>query len=384
MTDSNAEHASAHSASTTDTARLRRRATDRVAAGVASGLADYLNVDPLLIRVIFVGLVLLNGAGFFIYLAAWLFIPVEGREVSIVEGGIRRLGVHAGAAGTVAWVVIGIFATLLLFDWLRPEGGRLGVDPAFLLALIVIGGGILLVRRNAAEDAPTLSEAATMGESTATAPPAASPVVRRTRVRRERSPLGLYVSGALLVVIGTLAAIDGATAVDLLPAHYAGSALAILGVGLVVGAWRGHARWLILIGLLLVPVALALSFVTVPLDGGWGERRVEPASAAELRDEYRLAGGRLTLDLTDLPPSTGERHIAADLGIGRLLVILPEGARADIATEIGAGEYDVLGARAEGTRLADREVSDGDGGPLVLDLEVGIGSVLVRTAATGE
>src|SRR5918996_1190037 len=80
MTESNAEPASVPPTSTTGAPRLRRRATDRVAAGVASGLADYLNVDPLLVRVLLVGLVLFNGAGFFIYLAAWLFIPVEGSE----------------------------------------------------------------------------------------------------------------------------------------------------------------------------------------------------------------------------------------------------------------------------------------------------------------
>ena len=114
MTDSNAEPASAQPASTVGTPRLRRRATDRVAAGVASGLADYLNVDPLLIRVALVGLVLFNGAGFFIYFAAWLFIPVEGSDTSIVEGWIRRLGASAGTAGTITWVVLAIIGTMLL------------------------------------------------------------------------------------------------------------------------------------------------------------------------------------------------------------------------------------------------------------------------------
>nr|MBA2633248.1 PspC domain-containing protein [Chloroflexota bacterium] len=35
---------------------LRRRADDRVVGGVASGIGDFLNVDPLLIRIGFVGL----------------------------------------------------------------------------------------------------------------------------------------------------------------------------------------------------------------------------------------------------------------------------------------------------------------------------------------
>ncbi|MFN2418795.1 MAG: hypothetical protein ABR593_07725 [Candidatus Limnocylindria bacterium] len=136
--------------------------------------------------------------------------------------------------------------------------------------------------------------------------------------------------------------------------------------------------------MLLIPPALALSFVTVPLDGGWGERRTTPTSAADLRDEYHLAGGRLTLDLSDMPFSSAERRVAVSIGIGRLVVILPEGVRAEVTTEIGAGSSDLLGTRQEGTGLAGREVRDGTGGTFVLDLEAGLGSVLVRTANTGE
>ena len=190
--------------------------------------------------------------------------------------------------------------------------------------------------------------------------------------------------GLLLLVIGVMAAIDGTGSADLLPGQYAGVALTILGLGLVVGAWWGRARWLILIGLLLVPVALALSFVTVPLNGGWGEHRESPTSVAELEDQYHVAGGRLTLDLSGLPQSTAERHVAASIGIGRLTVILPEGARADVTAEVGAGASDLLGAQQEGTGLSDRELQGGTGGALVLDLEAGIGEVIVRTASEGE
>ncbi|MFN2418794.1 MAG: PspC domain-containing protein [Candidatus Limnocylindria bacterium] len=189
MTDSNAEPTSAPPASAAGTARLRRRASDRVAAGVAAGVADYLNVDPLLIRVVFVGLVLFNGAGLFIYLAAWLFIPVEGRDVSIVEDWIRRLGVTGAAAGTVAWVLLGIAGTLLLIDWVRP-GGQPGIHPGFALALVVITGGILLVRRTASGDASGVTDQPMTEESVAAAAPSAPTTrERRARVMRERSPL---------------------------------------------------------------------------------------------------------------------------------------------------------------------------------------------------
>ena len=97
-----------------------------------------------------------------------------------------------------------------------------------------------------------------------------------------------------------------------------------------------------------------------------------------------MSAGRLELDLRELPPSTDDRHVAASIGIGRLVVILPEGAAADISTQVGAGQSNLLGARQEGTGLADEDSSPGTGGAFVLDLQAGIGSVLVLTASTGE
>ena len=388
MTESNAEPTSAPPPSAAATTRLRRRASDRVAAGVASGLADYLNVDPLLIRVALVGLVLFNGAGFFIYLLAWLFIPVEGRDSSVVEGWVRRVGVNPGTAGTVAWILFAIVGTIFLLDAMQPVvgpvDGSMTVRPitGFALALVVIAGGILLVRRTASSGPPGVNEVAATGEPAgvvAAAPPAV--VARRPR---ERSPLAMYVLGLLLLTIGLMAAIDGTTTAELLPGKYAGAALTILGLGLLAGAWWGRARWLILVGLLIVPIALVLSFITVPLDGGWGEHREAPTTAAELEGAYHLGAGRLTLDLSELPPSSAERHVAASIGLGRLVVILPEGSGAEVSAEVGAGTSDLLGSRQEGTGLSDRELQDGSGGTFVLDLEAGLGEVIVRTAPQGE
>ena len=389
MTDSNAEPASAQPTPTAAAAapRLRRRATDRVAAGVASGLADYLNVDPLLVRVVLVGLVLFNGAGFFIYLAAWLFIPVEGSDTSIVEGWIRRLGAPGGAAWTVAWVFIAIIGTAVLFNIVDSIDGRMGFDSGtgFLLALVIIVGGILLVRRTTAEGGRTDGAALVAADVTAAdATQSHAPIVRRERAPRESSPLGLYVLGLTLVAVGALAVIDAQPATELLPGLYAGVALAVIGLGLVVGAWLGRARWLIIIGLLIVPVAIAMSFVKVPLDGEWGAQRAEPVDAADIPTEYRLSGGSLTVDLSELPRSTAEQHIAASVGMGRLLVILPDGARAEVTSEVGAGTSELFGEFREGTGLTYEFSRDGRGSPFVLDLEAGLGSIEVRTASGEE
>jgi phage shock protein PspC (stress-responsive transcriptional regulator) len=64
-------------------ARLHRSRHDRMLAGVASGIADYAHVDALLVRIAFVALTFLGGAGVPLYLASWLLMPEEGSTHSI-------------------------------------------------------------------------------------------------------------------------------------------------------------------------------------------------------------------------------------------------------------------------------------------------------------
>ena len=62
---------------------LRRPAQRSVVAGVAAGLARYLGVDVMIIRLAFVVLTIVGGAGIPLYLAGLLLIPDEGSDQSI-------------------------------------------------------------------------------------------------------------------------------------------------------------------------------------------------------------------------------------------------------------------------------------------------------------
>ncbi|MGD0440239.1 MAG: PspC domain-containing protein [Acidimicrobiales bacterium] len=66
-----------------ETHLLRRSREGSMLAGVAAGVADYFEVDATLVRIGFVALTLLGGAGVPLYVAAWLLIPEEGSEVAI-------------------------------------------------------------------------------------------------------------------------------------------------------------------------------------------------------------------------------------------------------------------------------------------------------------
>ena len=64
---------------------LRRSVDGRMLAGVAAGLAGYLDADTTLVRIGIVALTLMGGAAVPLYLAAWLLIPDEGSDESLAS-----------------------------------------------------------------------------------------------------------------------------------------------------------------------------------------------------------------------------------------------------------------------------------------------------------
>tara|TARA_Y100000310_G_scaffold198571_1_gene198602 strand:+ start:620 stop:814 length:195 start_codon:yes stop_codon:yes gene_type:complete len=58
--------------------RLYRSETNKMIGGVAGGLGDYFNADPVVIRLLFVLVVLLGGSGILAYLILWVVVPRKG------------------------------------------------------------------------------------------------------------------------------------------------------------------------------------------------------------------------------------------------------------------------------------------------------------------
>jgi phage shock protein PspC (stress-responsive transcriptional regulator) len=57
--------------------RLYRSREERVLFGVAGGVADWLDVDPALVRIVFALLVFAGGIGFFLYIVMAIVVPEE-------------------------------------------------------------------------------------------------------------------------------------------------------------------------------------------------------------------------------------------------------------------------------------------------------------------
>ena len=68
---------------------LRRPTSDRMIAGVAAGIANYLGADVTIIRIVLAVLTVMGGAGVPVYLAGWLLIPEEGSDQSIASSFVQ-------------------------------------------------------------------------------------------------------------------------------------------------------------------------------------------------------------------------------------------------------------------------------------------------------
>ena len=67
---------------------LRRSAKGRMAGGVAAGLAAHFELDVTLVRLAFVALTVIGGAGVPLYAAAWLLVPEEGSDAALVDAAL--------------------------------------------------------------------------------------------------------------------------------------------------------------------------------------------------------------------------------------------------------------------------------------------------------
>jgi len=61
--------------------RLYRSRHDKVLGGVCAGIARYINVDPVVVRLLWVVLTLISmGLGIVVYIIAWIIVPEEPKR----------------------------------------------------------------------------------------------------------------------------------------------------------------------------------------------------------------------------------------------------------------------------------------------------------------
>jgi phage shock protein PspC (stress-responsive transcriptional regulator) len=285
--------------------RLTRSSTDRIIGGVAGGLGRHLGVDPIIVRVGFVLLCFLGGAGVVAYLALLAFVPSDGEEP-----------VQSSRALTVVGTV-GLAVAAVVF---------LGT-PA-----IVLGPGLLVLALIALVVVVIVRAAGGTGD------PA------RTAARIGLLSLAVLAGCGGAIGVAALAALDGGVVVGILTV--------VTGLVLVATAFLGGARWLIAPALVL---ALPLAIVTaadLDIKGGIGQREFSPSSLSDLRPGYRVGIGGLDLDLRGIELPAGRTDVTIDVGLGVARISVPTGVCVTSDVTVGAGAADVFDHVNDGIDVA--------------------------------
>ena len=320
--------------------RLTRSREDRVIGGLCAGVARYFGVDPLIMRIAAVALVFVGGVGPLLYLAGLLLVPDEA--TGPVADTTTTRGRLLTALGVIALVAAGAVilsgAALFLAELLVP-----------LAVLAFVGLAVWWIASGEG-----------LGGST-------GDILRRMA-------LGL----AVLAVCGVIAA-GGFWAAAAGGGTVAAALVIAAGVALVVGAFVGRARWLVLPALALaLPVAF-VSAAGIELDGGYGEREYRPGSAMEVRDRYEVGAGRLVIDLRNAALPAGDRALELDVGMGEAVLVVPENVCVATRARIGMGAVEVFDRENEGVDLdwEDRRRAAVGTTRLLVDADIGLGALQV-------
>jgi predicted membrane protein len=188
---------------------------------------------------------------------------------------------------------------------------------------------------------------------------------------------------ATLLALGVAALLDASNAISLTLVQYLALPLAVIGIGLTVGAWLGRSRLLILLGILLIPFVLIASLIHVPLTGNAGTFIFRPQSAADVPGTYHIAAGDLTLDLRRFELSSGVNDFTATVGAGQVRVLVPPQVPVRIDGRAGLGNVNVFGRNHSGAGVHFQRIANASSPILSLHVEAGLGEVRVERVRNG-
>ncbi|MET9968474.1 PspC domain-containing protein [Streptomyces sp. NPDC006356] len=419
--------------------RFRRDRRHKMLAGVCAGLGRQCDMDPVIFRITLAVLSATGGIGLLFYGFAWLFVPYEDEDENEVRKLLTgRVDGQALTAVLFALVGCGVFLTLL------KNGGVLAF--AVVLSLLVAGAGYWSRHRGTPDPDPLAAQAVADAPPEAQAPPVPAaypswwrdPIVKdgtheggtgylwgpgdsrdrdiaaavsiglgtwssrgdiRARRPQQPKPRGPRWIGGWVFLLALLAGALGTSATW--EDHALGTslqtglacALLVLGLGIAVSAFLGRTG-AGSVFLAIVTAGLLAASAALPKDISthWVERNWRPAAVADVQQQYDLGTGVGTLDLTRLTIAEDNTLTTrADVGVGRLKVIVPQDVTVQLSIDVGVGDIQLPGDDQQDVDVAPGKHKEltltpptgtKEAGTLDLDLSVGVGQAEVSRATS--
>ena len=378
---------------------VARDPSDKKLGGVIGGLSRTYGFDVRTTRIAVAISTLVLPIIAIAYVAAWVLLPKRPEEAMSLEQIVRdrrRVPLYVAIGLVLVAGGVGSFGS-----WFFLGGFSWGVGLIAVGVLLWVAPG--LMRSNNVADRGT-------GSATPPPPPAPPPSSSPTstgalpttpgspwsatrplqiddiRPRRRRRPVGSIVALAVVAFIAVASAGDALDWWDISVLTTLIVSLISTAVGAIVSAIVNRS-WMALPLVALLAVVTTGLFITHPdLDGGIGERTVTADTIAVAERNQQLGMGELRLDLSDVPIDQLDAalRVQAEVGIGHLVVIVPDDATLVIHTQLGAGDLMLDGNNvADGVRHDDTRTITPDSvsiGTIDLDVSVGVGRIDIERA----
>lgn len=130
--------------------RLYKSRTSRIIDGICGGIAEYFDVDPTIVRVLWIVITLMGGFGFLLYIAAMILMPVNpdfsnGKKPGTVIMNGRK---DSHRFWGVLLILLGALALISNLGWFAAFGWwRISWEIVFPITLIILGIWFITMHR---------------------------------------------------------------------------------------------------------------------------------------------------------------------------------------------------------------------------------------------
>jgi len=148
------------------TKRLYKSRRDKIIDGVCGGIAEYFDIDPTIVRILWILLIFMGGSGIILYIAAMIIVPPNPAHINLPPSERIRGKTDAAVLFGAVFVILGVLILLDNLHLVPWHFWRFSWEVVISIVLI-LAGLLLILRPSSVGQQPVSPPATPPGETLA-------------------------------------------------------------------------------------------------------------------------------------------------------------------------------------------------------------------------